>query len=380
MVQNIEADCATCPDFTCRLGFRDLGPDSCPMKGDFPTPQELYGDREDLLATARNAAMIEGEGYRRWTRSKEIIELAQRLGVSKVGLAACKTMKLEQDIYADWLADAGFEVLRGRDAVADGQCGPREQAAFLNSAVTGLNVVMGMCVGHDSLFMHTSRALVTPLVSQDSFLRHNPAAALHTSRTYFDGPLHHAHKEAYASPMVEPGTLQEAARDPSGPAADRLEELATQVVQDGDGRWCRVEELLEFAGRAGAKTLGLVFCSGFREEAKVLNRLLGINGFKTLSIQCKAGAVPKEEMGILDSQKVRPGNKEMMCNPLAQAVVMNRSGADLNILLGQCAGHDAGTIATTEALAVSLAVKDRVLAHNTVVELYRGALLDRESA
>ena len=59
---------------------------------------------------------------------------------------------------------------------------------------------------------------------------------------------------------------------------------------------------------------------------------------------------------------------------------MNRSGADLNILLGQCAGHDAGTIATTEALAVSLAVKDRVLAHNTVVELYRGALLDRESA
>ena len=83
---------------------------------------------------------------------------------------------------------------------------------------------------------------------------------------------------------------------------------------------------------------------------------------------------------MLDSQKVRPGNKEMMCNPLAQAVVLNRSGADLNILLGQCAGHDAGSIATTEAFAVSLAVKDRVLAHNTVVELYRGALLDRASA
>ena len=377
MIRNDEVGCATCQDYTCRLGYRDLGPDNCPMKGDFPTREELYGDREDLVATARSAAIIEGEGYRKWTRSKEILELASRLGVSSVGLAACKGMMMELDIYAGWLADAGFEVLRGPDAVTNGRCGPREQAAYLNQRGTGLNVMMGMCVGHDSLFMQASKSLVTPLVSQDSFLRHNPVAALHTHRTYFEGPLYRAHKQAYAAPVLEPGTLQEAAKDPFGPAADRLDELADQVVQDGDGRWCRVEELLEFAGRAGARTLGLIFCAGFREEGRTLYHVLEVNGFQTLSIQCKAGAVPKEEMGLLDSQKVRPGSKEMMCNPLAQAVVLNRTGTDLNILLGQCAGHDAGSIATTEALGVSLAVKDRVLAHNTVVELYQRALRDR---
>jgi len=284
------------------------------------------------------------------------------------------------DIYAGWLATAGFEVLRGPDAVGDDRCGPREQAALFNSGGTGLNVVMGMCVGHDSLFMQASRALVTPLVAQDSFLCHNPVAALHTHSTYFQGPLYKAHKQAYAAPVLEPGALQEAAKDPFGPAADRIDELAGQVVKDGDGQWCRVEELLEFAGRAGAHTLGLIFCAGFREEARTLYHVLEVNGFQTLSIQCKAGAVPKEEMGILDSQKVRPGSNEMMCNPLAQAAVLNRIGPDLNILLGQCAGHDAGTIATTAALSVSLAVKDRVLAHNTVVELYQRALRDHVPA
>jgi uncharacterized metal-binding protein len=340
------------------------------MNGDFPTTQELYGDREDLLALSRTAAIIEGEGYRRWTRGEEIVELARRLGMQRVGLAACQDMDPEVDTYARWLEDEGLQAIRARDGCDGHRCAPREQAIFLNRSGSGLNLLMGMCVGHDGLFMRASQVPVTAFIARDTFLRHNPVAALHTRTTYFEGPLHTAHREAKAEAGLGPEALRQAAENPFCPAADQLDELADQVLADGAGRWCRVEELIEFAARAGARTLGLIFCSGLREEARALYHVLEINGFRVLSLQCKSGAVPKEELGILDSQKVRPGNPEMMCNPLAQAKVLNDHGTDLNVVMGQCTGHDTASIALSGPLTVSLVVKDRVLAHNTVAELY----------
>ena len=376
MIHNDEVGCATCPTYVCRLGHRDKGPEYCPMLVDFPSMADLYQGRDLLRDTARYATLIEGEGYRKWTRCEEVIELAHRLGVAEVGLAACQDMGLEMDIMARMLSGAGFEVLRG-DVVADGQCAPLLQAEYLNESACSLNVLMGMCVGHDALFMKASKGLVTPLVARDSFLHNNPVAALHTHKSYFEGSLYRNHRDASKHPKVGPDTLREAARDPYGPAATALEKIAGQVVLDGAGRWCRMEEFLEFAGRAGVSTVGLIFCSGLREEALTFYKVLEGNGFRVLSIQCKSGAVPKEEMGIDDSQKVRPGSAEMMCNPLAQTEVLNRTGTDLNVLMGQCAGHDAGSIATSASLTVSLVVKDRVLAHNTSADLYRWALAKR---
>jgi uncharacterized metal-binding protein len=127
---------------------------------------------------------------------------------------------------------------------------------------------------------------------------------------------------------------------------------------------------MELAHRLGASRLGLVFCHGLRWEAKVLDRVLEANGFQVLSIGCKAGAVPKEEFGIPDEKKVRPGQPEMICNPLAQAELLNREGVHLNILFGQCVGHDSATMASLEAPAICLVAKDRVLAHNSVAALY----------
>ena len=64
-------------------------------------------------------------------------------------------------------------------------CNPILQAELLNEAGTELNIIMGLCVGHDSLFIKYSNALVTSGVTKDRVLGHNPAAALYTADTYY---------------------------------------------------------------------------------------------------------------------------------------------------------------------------------------------------
>ncbi len=64
-------------------------------------------------------------------------------------------------------------------------CNPILQAKMLNHAKTDLNVVVGLCVGHDSLFYKYSEAITTTMITKDRVLGHNPAAALYTADTYY---------------------------------------------------------------------------------------------------------------------------------------------------------------------------------------------------
>lgn len=79
--------------------------------------------------------------------------------------------------------------LKDEEKVHPGQfeaiCSPVGQAALLAKAETQLNVVIGLCVGHDSLFFMHSKAPATVLVAKDRVLGHNPVAALYTSHTYY---------------------------------------------------------------------------------------------------------------------------------------------------------------------------------------------------
>ena len=59
------------------------------------------------------------------------------------------------------------------------------QARYLNSLGTDLNIMMGLCVGHDSLFIRNSEAPVTVMVVKDRVLGHNPAAALYMANTSY---------------------------------------------------------------------------------------------------------------------------------------------------------------------------------------------------
>ena len=48
-----------------------------------------------------------------------------------------------------------------------------------------LNVLLGLCVGHDSLFFRYAEAPVTVLAVKDRVTGHNPLAAVYLSGSYY---------------------------------------------------------------------------------------------------------------------------------------------------------------------------------------------------
>ncbi|MEM3507143.1 MAG: DUF1847 domain-containing protein [Candidatus Bathyarchaeia archaeon] len=60
-------------------------------------------------------------------------------------------------------------------------CNPVLQAQLLNNAGTDINIIVGLCVGHDMLFTMYSKALVTTLIVKDRLLGHNPVIALYSN-------------------------------------------------------------------------------------------------------------------------------------------------------------------------------------------------------
>ncbi len=151
-----------------------------------------------------------------------------------------------------------------------------------------------------------------------------------------------------------------------------LQEAAGYVDRETSARpaLTRVEEVCAFAARAGYRRLGLAFCAGLAEEAKIVDEILSAHGFEVVSVVCKVGAVAKEALGLTDADKIRPGTDESMCHPVAQAEILNRAGTELNILLGLCVGHDALFLQHAAAPCTVLAVKDRVLGHNPLAAVY----------
>lgn len=133
----------------------------------------------------------------------------------------------------------------------------------------------------------------------------------------------------------------------------------------------RVEEIAQFAKKMGYKKLGIAFCIGLQDEAKMLTRILENRGFEVVSACCKAGAIPKERIGITEEQKIGgPGTFETMCSPITQAEILNDEGTEFNILVGLCVGHDSLFFKYSKAPVTVLVAKDRVFGHNPVMGLY----------
>jgi uncharacterized metal-binding protein len=133
----------------------------------------------------------------------------------------------------------------------------------------------------------------------------------------------------------------------------------------------RIEETIQFARKNGYRKLGLAFCSGLLNEARMVVDILERNGFEVASVCCKVGAVPKERIGIKPEEKISgPDLYESMCNPITQAEILNREVVDFAILLGLCVGHDSLFIKYCQSPMTVLAVKDRVTAHNPLAAVY----------
>jgi uncharacterized metal-binding protein len=139
------------------------------------------------------------------TRLVEICEFAEKMNYKKLGLAFCGGLSKEAGIVEDLLTNRGFEIISvvckagrspkellglGKDETIhhdekESMCNPVFQAKLLNQEKTEFNILLGLCVGHDSLFFRYSDAPVTVLAVKDRVTGHNPLAAIYTSDSYF---------------------------------------------------------------------------------------------------------------------------------------------------------------------------------------------------
>lgn len=127
------------------------------------------------------------------------------MGYKKLGMAFCGGLTHEASILSEILEKHGFEVVavsckvggvpkerigvRDEEKIRIGEfepmCNPITQAKILNQAKTDFNVMLGLCIGHDSLFLKYIEGLTTVFAVKDRVTGHNPMAALYTSRSYY---------------------------------------------------------------------------------------------------------------------------------------------------------------------------------------------------
>ncbi|OGP88441.1 MAG: hypothetical protein A2156_03155 [Deltaproteobacteria bacterium RBG_16_48_10] len=206
--------CIDCEAYKCHYPeVKKSPPQDCPRKN-YPRllKQTIEKSRNDPSIRKINIACEEvlkrghdSLGYN-WTRMRELIEYARVLGYKRMGIAGCIGLIEESKIIGRILTEAGFYValvscmaggaprskfgLKERDGGSSHfACNPLMQAEVLNQEKTDLNVMVGLCLGHDILFIKNSKADVTPLIVKDRVTGHNPVAALYTSKTYYKQKL-----------------------------------------------------------------------------------------------------------------------------------------------------------------------------------------------
>lgn len=150
---------------------------------------------------------------------------------------------------------------------------------------------------------------------------------------------------------------------------DRKSMEASAEIETGHYmEYSRIEEVMSYAERLGLSKIGLAFCIGLSEEARLLDEIFEKRGFEVFSVCCKACGISKDEMKL---SRLHPEmDHEAVCNPIGQVKILSGAHTDLNIIVGLCVGHDILFSKYSEAPVTTLIVKDRVLAHNPAGALY----------
>ena len=152
------------------------------------------------------------------------------------------------------------------------------------------------------------------------------------------------------------------------PLNSKITIAAAEVEAEFYCQITRIEEIMVFAQKIGAKKLGIATCIGLMKEARTAAKIFRHNGFEVVGLSCKAGVQKKVDVGIDPKCNVVGEN---MCNPILQAKYLNEQGTDLNVVIGLCVGHDSLFYKYSEAPCTTLVTKDRVLGHNPAVALYQ---------
>lgn len=184
-------------------------------------------------------------------------------------------------------------------------------------------------------------------------------------------------------PMRDPEFFREVLKEYEKDENKRFFCTSSAIEALGYCRWPRIREVAEFAKRMGYKKLGVAFCGGLPQEAATVVKILMKQGFEVVSVICKTGAVPKKDVGVncslltdIEGKLLEPTPLqemlmgEAMCNPIAQAELLNKAGTEFNIVVGLCVGHDSLFYKYSEAPVTTLVAKDRVTGHNPVAALY----------
>ena len=145
-----------------------------------------------------------------------------------------------------------------------------------------------------------------------------------------------------------------------------LHKAASAIEGRYYGKETRLGEIILFAEELGYEKIGLAFCIGLSEEAKVIEEVLS-RRFEVVSVCCKVCGIDKKDPHL---QQISSESDEVMCNPAGQARLLNDAGTQLNVLCGLCVGHDAIFSKVSQAPVTTLIAKDRVLAHNPAAAIY----------
>lgn len=203
--------CAMCNKHSCEKGECEKLPLNCPSneKEELDKTKELY-IKDENYKIAYNSALVEADGYCKKTRLEEIMSFANKCNFKKLGIAFCIGLSTEAKILCSILKHNGFEVdsvvckngsipkeflkikdnEKVRSNTYESMCNPIGQAIFLNNAKTDLNLILGLCVGHDSLFIKYSNSPVTVFAVKDRVLAHNPLGAVYLCDSYYKSKLY----------------------------------------------------------------------------------------------------------------------------------------------------------------------------------------------
>ncbi len=151
------------------------------------------------------------------------------------------------------------------------------------------------------------------------------------------------------------------------PEDSRIMAAASKIEYEYYGKHTRVEELADYCEIMGIKKAGIASCLGLIKESQTLAKFLRKRGLEPIVVACKCGSIKKVDVGLPEEHEATGVN---ICNPVLQARLLEREGAELNVVMGLCLGHDILFNKYSKAPTTTLVVKDRVTVHNTVAPLY----------
>ena len=172
----------------------------------------IYG-QEDTYRFAAEATRQEGtcaaevQGITRQVKPRivETVEFCKRMGYHHLGLAFCGGLHREARVVNEILETNGFRVTsvmckmgcvdksylglaeeeKKKGPGHESMCDNIGQALLLNEAGTEFNIVMGLCVGHDALFLENSRARCTVLAVKDRVTGHSPLQPVYLYDSFY---------------------------------------------------------------------------------------------------------------------------------------------------------------------------------------------------